>query len=189
MGVKTKNEIRTEMGLSPMAGGDELPVQYQFGGENENKKDNKEDKSNVPKKEEGNENKKEQDSSVNSEEDKTKKETSKGVTVSTDDENKEERDRLIRQPFSDGNRPNGSFKSIEIADEKIRGVASQNNIPFEVLSQGVRVEQEHASTVNNDEETIIGIALDHIKEDIDYYRKLEQVEKSPLAVKKKLQRV
>lgn len=42
--------------------------------------------------------------------------------------------------------------------------------------KGFAVEQEHAATVGGDEVTIAKIAMDHLKEDPNYYSKLEKIE-------------
>jgi SPP1 gp7 family putative phage head morphogenesis protein len=93
----------------------------------------------------------------------------KDVDLKPEEERKKESEKETNELVSN--------KSLEIADEKIKGIAQKENIPFEDLKEGVKVETEHADTVDNNEDTIIGIALDHIKEDPKYYTKLKEVEK------------
>jgi len=38
------------------------------------------------------------------------------------------------------------------------------------------VEKEHSDTVGGDDETILGIVLDHLKESLTYYDSLKQME-------------
>lgn len=57
---------------------------------------------------------------------------------------------------------------------------SKERFSREDLEIGVAVEHEHAKTVHGDEATMVGIALDHLREDPDYYRKLEKVEKKAM---------
>lgn len=44
------------------------------------------------------------------------------------------------------------------------------------IERGMKVEMEHAKTVNCDMVTIARIALDHIEEDPMYYKKLAKME-------------
>ena len=50
------------------------------------------------------------------------------------------------------------------------------NIPIEEWIKGCDHELEHWETVKGNPLMIAGIALDHLREDKDYYKKLEQVE-------------
>lgn len=50
------------------------------------------------------------------------------------------------------------------------------DIPLEQFQQGIKVEKEHANTVNRDTITIARIARDHLMEDPNYYTKLKKVE-------------
>jgi len=102
----------------------------------------------------------------------------------------EEKNRLVMDPFSQGNRPDASVKSTgsvipcDISDEMIRGVAMKENIQFEELLQAVAVELSRVEARNNNETVIIGIALDNLKKDPNFYKNfmksLSQSEKNEI---------
>lgn len=48
---------------------------------------------------------------------------------------------------------------------------------LDAFQKGFEVEKEHSKTVNDNLITIARITLDHLEEDIEYYKKLEKVEK------------
>jgi len=56
-------------------------------------------------------------------------------------------------------------------------VAKENGVSSEGLRKGFKVEQEHISTVSYDENVVLKIAIDHLREDPDYYEKLAEFEK------------
>lgn len=49
--------------------------------------------------------------------------------------------------------------------------------------EGMKVETEHAATVDNDPRKMMGIALDHLDEDKDYYTKLKKMEAKEASMK------
>lgn len=53
----------------------------------------------------------------------------------------------------------------------------QSNFPMEQFVMGLKVETEHSETVGGDPVKIGRIVLDHLAEDLNYYTKLQQVEK------------
>lgn len=64
-----------------------------------------------------------------------------------------------------------SFKTYHIKE------AANSSDFLEKFIKGFEVEKEHSETVNNDFIVVARIALDHLEEDINYYSKLEKVEK------------
>ena len=52
------------------------------------------------------------------------------------------------------------------------------DFPMDEFHKGIRVETEHSKTVNRDPIAIARIALDHLEEDKEYYRKLAIMEKN-----------
>jgi len=59
------------------------------------------------------------------------------------------------------------------------------NVSRDQITQGIKTEMEHAETVNNDMGIIVGIALDHLREDPDYYTKLAEMESTAPNVESK----
>ena len=53
-----------------------------------------------------------------------------------------------------------------------------NDFDPEQIALGIKSEQEHFDTVNGDEKVLMGIVLDHLREDPKYYDKLEKIENS-----------
>jgi SPP1 gp7 family putative phage head morphogenesis protein len=67
-----------------------------------------------------------------------------------------------------------------INEDKLRMIANEEGLNPEELIEGVKVEHEHAATVEHDENKIIRIAIDHLHEKEDYYTRLREVEKGKL---------
>jgi hypothetical protein len=66
-----------------------------------------------------------------------------------------------------------------ISDSEIISIGESLGISADLMDgfiQGFKVETEHAKTVNGDKETIGRIAKDHLREDPEYYTKLDEME-------------
>jgi len=123
MGIKTSNEVREELGLAPIDGGDSTPQdreQQQFEQSQNNQNNNNQ----------------------NNEGPKEPKEVKKAL-----------------------------FEDI------ILNAANTYGIPYEAVKEGFEHELEHIGTVGNNPNIILQIALDHLKEDKEYYIKLRKIEK------------
>lgn len=61
---------------------------------------------------------------------------------------------------------------------KSLGFELKDSVPFDIsdIVKGANVEIEHKNVVNFSPSKLVQIALDHLNEDPDYYRKLEKVE-------------
>jgi hypothetical protein len=173
MGVKTPNEVRKELGLSPLEGGDEIRsnfTQQQFIGNNGSRADERGVSAYRD------------DSHNNAERAKDEKEERDG---------KKERDRhegrsktrntneRTRDLYSHDKRPVGNFKNLKknLDPTFLHWIAETNSLPLDKIRAGIEVEMEHIDSVSGNMDTIVKIALDHLKEDINYYDKLREVEK------------
>jgi len=65
---------------------------------------------------------------------------------------------------------------FEVQRDNFDRIAKENGVNSEALRKGFEVEKEHIKTVNYDMNTIMKIAVDHLREDANYYDKLEEVE-------------
>jgi len=154
MGIKTPNEVREELGLAPIDGGDST----------------------------GQEKLIDTDVEDNTPDAKPKKNTEQIKRR----ESKIERDNTVTDPYSLANSPVGSNKGFKkymenvnknLFMDMITNAASMYGLSVETVQEGFEHELEHASTVGNNVNTILQIALDHLKEDAEYYIKLRQIEK------------
>lgn len=73
-----------------------------------------------------------------------------------------------------------AMSDIARADEWL-SIGAELGIDFETIAraawiEGCEHEMEHAATVDGDKLTIAKIALDHLREDAEYYRKLRNIE-------------
>jgi len=71
----------------------------------------------------------------------------------------------------------GAFKELSIKEEKIPGGLASGKKPKDFnskkLKEGAKVESEHTK----DKDTQKEIAMDHLTEDKNYYKKLKTIEK------------
>jgi len=161
MGIRTPNEVREELGEEPLPLGDMTNEQRMF--------------TQVPQKTEGQEMEEKPEAQSGNYTAQRKRE--EGIQVSN----------RVLNPYSLATRPVGSFRSFEPKltkelsprdmDSSIAEASRIYGIPEGVVKEGFSHELEHAESVGNDYYIILEIALDHLKEDIDYYIKLKQLEK------------
>jgi hypothetical protein len=89
----------------------------------------------------------------------------------------------VRRPLAVLKKPLGVAKSpvavkkvdmpdLEVADAQMAEALGFDG-DWQQLRIGIGEEQEHADTVGDDQETIVRIVLDHLKEDPEYYTKLK----------------
>lgn len=63
-------------------------------------------------------------------------------------------------------------------DEDVKAQDAMTQYAFLAqVKKGLDIEREHLGTVGGNEEEIIGIVLDHLKESLDYYDRLEKMER------------
>ena len=71
----------------------------------------------------------------------------------------------------------GSTISNELREDLLDGGLADGRDPFDfpadVLREGIKVEMEHTDS----QQIAAEIAMDHLTEDIDYYKKLKKIEK------------
>lgn len=147
MGIKTINEVRNELGLEPLDWGDTPKNSLNVISSPQNMING----DNQPK-------------------------PAQQITNEIARENTilDERNQQVHDLYSDANRPVGSFKSM---NDEINLLAQRLNVSSETVLQGFEIELEHAETVGGDNNTILRIVEDHLKEDREYYTKLSQIEK------------
>jgi hypothetical protein len=67
-------------------------------------------------------------------------------------------------------------KEADDAIDKLGVDFEEEDFSREDMQEGFFVEKEHAETVNNDMDIVAGIALDHLREDSKYYKKLKKMD-------------
>ena len=159
MGVKTINEVRNELGMEPIEGGD---VSNSFASRMGMQEEGEGDRG-LSAEEETQSSGQDDERERSEGKDKTKK---KVKPLVQSDEEKERLER-IRNPFSDSNRPVGNFK--QRMEELV--------VNPEQLRIGIDIEREHAVSLQLTLAEITQIALDHLAEDPNYYSKLIAMEK------------
>lgn len=153
MGVKTVNEVREEMGLAPIEGGDisNSMAQRMI--------------SQVP----GQEGMTPQESSQSP----GYKDQVRGQeAANAPKKNETEQKKQLDQAFNDNSLPNANFKSATVEIDPVQ------------LQMGIEVEREHQDSLTLSDEQVRQIALDHLKEDPQYYTKLREMESKKKSVEK-----
>jgi phage portal protein BeeE len=158
MGIKTPNEVRREMGMEPIEGGDErIQTELDAGTPNDGRVGNKENKRN------DREGQGEHDRQENAGKDSRHRQ---------DQAEGKHRDN-VKTPYSGNKRP--VTKTISM--ERIQSVSEANGFEIDQVRQGLSVEMEHIKTVGGNEDIVLNIVLDHLREDKDYYTRLAEIEK------------
>ncbi len=74
------------------------------------------------------------------------------------------------------NKKTEDINHFEVQRDIFDRVAKENGVSSESLRKGFEVEKEHLKTVNYDSNIVMKIAIDHLREDPEYYEKLKKVE-------------
>lgn len=78
---------------------------------------------------------------------------------------------VLRKPLSVARKPVGVYNKMDSGLEAMARRLGWDG-DMQAFEEGFKEEHEHAHTVENDEETMARIAIDHLMEDPDYYSKL-----------------